>query len=49
VDAQASRDERLKIADVVIDTDGSLGHTMSQADALWARIAAERSARRANG
>lgn len=45
VDAQASRDERLKIADVVIDTDGSLGHTMSQADALWSRIAAERAAR----
>ncbi|MGX5694596.1 dephospho-CoA kinase [Agromyces soli] len=48
VDAQAGRDERLRIADVVIDTDGSLGHTMSQTDALWSRIVAERAARAAN-
>lgn len=45
VDAQTGRDERLAIADVVIDTDGSLGHTMSQTDALWSRIVAERAAR----
>ncbi|MFK4728547.1 dephospho-CoA kinase [Agromyces mediolanus] len=45
VDAQIDRESRLKVADVVIDTDGSLGHTMSQADALWARVAAERASR----
>jgi len=45
VDAQIDRDARLKVADVVIDTDGSLGHTMSQADALWSRVTAELAAR----
>lgn len=45
VDAQTGREERLRIADVVIDTDGSLGHTMSQTDALWSRIVAERASR----
>ncbi|MRG58517.1 dephospho-CoA kinase [Agromyces sp. CFH 90414] len=45
VDAQVDDEERRKIADVVIDTSGSLGHTMSQADALWARIVEERRAR----
>ncbi|GAA1951977.1 dephospho-CoA kinase [Agromyces allii] len=47
VDAQVANTERLAVADVVIDTDGTLGHTMSQADALWQRIAEERAARRA--
>ena len=42
VDAQVDNRSRLAIADVVIDTDGSLAHTMSQADALWNRIRAER-------
>jgi dephospho-CoA kinase len=42
VDAQVDNTRRLEIADVVIDTDGSLGHTVSQADALWLRIAEER-------
>lgn len=42
VDAQADNTSRLAIADVVIDTDGSLAHTMSQADALWNRIRAQR-------
>ena len=42
VDAQVDNTSRLAIADVVIDTDGSLAHTMSQADALWNRIRAER-------
>ncbi|GAA1514116.1 dephospho-CoA kinase [Agromyces terreus] len=46
VDAQAANTERLAIADVVIDTDGTLGHTMSQADALWGRINGEVAARR---
>lgn len=42
VDAQADNAERLAIADVVIDTDGSIAHTMSQTDALWHRITTER-------
>ncbi|WP_394552191.1 dephospho-CoA kinase [Agromyces sp. MMS24-JH15] len=41
VDAQADPEERRAIADVVIDTGGSLAHTMSQADALWADIVAK--------
>lgn len=45
VDAQASDEERLAIADVVIDTDGTLSSTMSQADALWHRIKEELSSR----
>lgn len=42
VDAQVDNTERLAIADVVIDTDGSMAHTMSQTDALWHRIRQER-------
>ena len=42
VDAQVDNTARLAIADVVIDTDGTLSHTMSQADALWGRIVKER-------
>ncbi|WP_353810004.1 dephospho-CoA kinase [Agromyces sp. SYSU T00194] len=38
VDAQATDAERREVADVVIDTGGSLAHTMSQVDALWTRI-----------
>ena len=38
VDAQVDDTERLAVADVVIDTDGSMAHTMSQVDALWDRI-----------
>lgn len=38
VDAQADESERLKLADVVIDTDGSLAETVSQTDALWTQI-----------
>ncbi|MFF2270645.1 dephospho-CoA kinase [Agromyces sp. NPDC058136] len=45
VDAQVDNTRRLQIADVVIDTDGTLAHTMSQTDALWADIAARRAAR----
>ena len=36
--SQASDDERLAVADVVIDTDGSLEQTRSQTDALWERL-----------
>lgn len=38
VRSQASDDERLAIADVVIDTNGSLEHTISQADSLYDRL-----------
>ncbi|RZS66215.1 dephospho-CoA kinase [Agromyces ramosus] len=42
VDAQVDNTERVAVADVVIDTDGSMAHTMSQVDALWHRIKQER-------
>jgi dephospho-CoA kinase len=42
VDAQVDNTARLAVADVVIDTDGSMAHTMSQVDALWHRIKQER-------
>ncbi|MFF2390269.1 dephospho-CoA kinase [Agromyces sp. NPDC058104] len=45
VDAQVDNTRRLEIADVVIDTDGTLAHTMSQTDALWADIVSRRAAR----
>jgi dephospho-CoA kinase len=38
VNAQASDDERLSVADVVIDASGSIQHTLDQADALWERL-----------
>ncbi|QNA92889.1 MULTISPECIES: dephospho-CoA kinase [unclassified Microbacterium] len=38
IDAQVSDERRLAIADVVIDTGGTLAHTHEQADALWERI-----------
>ncbi|WP_345764692.1 dephospho-CoA kinase [Diaminobutyricibacter sp. McL0608] len=38
--SQASDEERLAVADVVIDTDGTLAHTLEQADALWDRLTA---------
>jgi dephospho-CoA kinase len=42
VDAQVGDADRRAVADVVIDTGGSLAHTMSQADDLWVRIDRER-------
>lgn len=42
VAAQASEDERLAVADIVIDTSGTLEHTIEQVDALWERLVAER-------
>ncbi|WP_417562777.1 dephospho-CoA kinase [Microbacterium sp.] len=36
--AQVTDDERLAIADVVIDTAGSLADTLAQTDALWERL-----------
>lgn len=38
--SQASDAERLAIADVVIDTSGSMEHTLEQADALYDRLRA---------
>jgi dephospho-CoA kinase len=35
VRSQASDDERLALADVVIDTGGSIEHTLEQTDRLW--------------
>lgn len=40
VASQASDEERLKLADVVIDTSGSLEATLAQADALWESLRA---------
>ena len=42
VDAQVDNTERVAVADVVIDTDESMAHTMGQVDALWHRIKQER-------
>ena len=42
VDAQVDNTKRIEIADVVIDTDGSMADTIGQADALWLRIMEER-------
>ncbi len=38
--SQASDDERLAVADVVIDTGGTLAHTREQVDALWEQLRA---------
>lgn len=37
---QTTDDERLSVADVVIDTDGTIEHTLAQADELWRRLSA---------
>ncbi|MCU1635964.1 MAG: dephospho-CoA kinase [Cryobacterium sp.] len=36
--SQAGDAERLAVADVVIDSDGTLEHTLDQADDLWAHV-----------
>ncbi|MFK4789802.1 dephospho-CoA kinase [Microbacterium sp. ZW T5_56] len=38
IGSQASDDERRALADVVIDTSGTLEHTREQTDELWARL-----------
>lgn len=38
LNSQATDAERLAIADVVIDSDGTLEQTLKQADELWARL-----------
>jgi len=40
IDAQASDAERRAIADVIIDTSGTMAHTLAQTDALWERLRA---------
>ena len=47
VDAQVSDEERRAVADVVIDTGGTIAHTVSQADALWVDIDRARRAKHA--
>jgi dephospho-CoA kinase len=44
LNSQATDTERLAIADVVIDTNGSMDETMRQTDALWANVSATASA-----
>lgn len=44
VQAQASDAERLAVADVVIDTSGSIENTIGQVDALWTQLVERRSA-----
>ncbi|TFB55645.1 dephospho-CoA kinase [Cryobacterium tagatosivorans] len=41
IGSQASAADRLAIANVVIDTDGTLAHTLAQVDALYERVRAE--------
>ncbi|MBT2486297.1 MULTISPECIES: dephospho-CoA kinase [unclassified Microbacterium] len=43
IDAQVSDEQRLGIADVVIDTAGTLSQTHAQTDALWDRLRARES------
>ena len=38
IDAQVSDEQRLAIADVVIDTSGTMAQTLEQVDALWERL-----------
>lgn len=40
--AQISDEERRAMADVVIDSSGTIEHTMEQVDALWERLVAQR-------
>jgi dephospho-CoA kinase len=40
INSQATNTERLAIADVVIDSNGTLEQTLEQADALWAKLSA---------
>lgn len=40
INSQATDTERLAIADIVIDSNGTLAETMAQADALWERLSA---------
>jgi dephospho-CoA kinase len=46
--AQASDERRLAIADVVVETGGTLEETLRQTDALWDRIRTGTAGRRAD-
>ena len=46
IDAQVGDDQRLAIADVVIDTSGTLEDTLAQVDGLWERLRDGRSIER---
>ncbi len=48
LNSQASDTERLAIADVVIDSNGTLEQTLRQADELWAMAAASARSKHAN-
>ncbi len=45
--SQVPDEERLRIADVVIDTAGTLAHTAGQVDELWSRLGEHLAARKA--
>jgi dephospho-CoA kinase len=38
IDAQVPDEQRLEIADIVIDTTGTLEHTLEQTDAVWSKL-----------
>jgi dephospho-CoA kinase len=40
INSQATNTERLAVADVVIDSNGTVEQTLEQADALWAKLSA---------
>ena len=40
INSQATDAERLAVADLVIDTDGTLEETLEQTDALWEKLSA---------
>jgi dephospho-CoA kinase len=42
INSQASDADRLAIADVVIETNGTIEHTLEQADTLWTRLSQHR-------
>ena len=42
INSQASDADRLAIADVVIETNGTIEHTLEQADTLWTRLSPHR-------
>ena len=41
IDAQVPDEKRLAIADIVIDTSGTLEHTIEQTDAVWKQLTGE--------
>ncbi|WP_194419879.1 dephospho-CoA kinase [Microbacterium abyssi] len=41
IDAQVPDEKRLQIADAVIDTSGTMAHTLEQTDAVWKQLTGE--------